>query len=169
MKILVTGPESSGKSTLARSLAWCLDGVYVEEQARPYLHGTQGSYGPADLPRILRRQLQAEAAAEALQPTLIFCDTGPEVLRVWALVKYGSVPDEVESAFLRRHYDAVLLCYPDLPWQRDRLREQPDAAERLRLYERYRVMLPDAVVVRGPARRQQALAALAAVQAIRIA
>jgi nicotinamide riboside kinase len=52
MTILVTGPESSGKTTLALNLAWALDGVYVAEAARDYLEERKGDYNEADLPEI---------------------------------------------------------------------------------------------------------------------
>ncbi len=160
MRILVTGPESSGKSTLSRALAWSLDGTYVAEEARAYLHELGHSYTEADLPRIWQRQLRAERRAVASGASYIICDTGPEVIRVWSEVKYGRCAPEVLQASQHHAYDLTLLCYPDLEWSYDPLREAPDQTSRLRLYARYRNLLPDAHLIQGSGRVASALAAV---------
>ncbi|TXF88402.1 ATP-binding protein [Neolewinella aurantiaca] len=143
MTILVTGPESSGKTTLARDLAWALDGTYVAEAARDYLEERDGKYSETDLPAIWDRQKKAEDAARASSASFVVCDTGPEVIRIWAEVKYGLCPHDVLEASLNRHYDLILLCRPDLPWEPDPLREARDQQEREDLLERYRKVLAD--------------------------
>ena len=158
MKILVTGPESSGKTSLARTLAWAVDGRYVAEQARAYLHRLGRDYGADDLPRILAAQLAAEEEARASGASVVVCDTGPEVIRIWAEVKYGRCPASVADAFQTRHYDLTLLCVPDLPWQPDPLREAPDRKYRDLLFQKYRAILPHAHVVAGTDRVAAALA-----------
>ncbi|MBC6994928.1 ATP-binding protein [Neolewinella lacunae] len=157
LTIRITGPESSGKSTLARDLAWALDGVYVAEAARGYLLARQGRYTAADLPRIWEVQRRSEDAARAHSPGLVVCDTGPEVIRIWAEVKYGQCPKELRQAQLERHYDLTLLCAPDLPWEPDPLREAPDQATRLALFARYRELLPEAHVISGEERLERAV------------
>ncbi|WP_273444188.1 ATP-binding protein [Neolewinella agarilytica] len=160
--ILITGPESSGKTTLARDLAFALDGLYVEEAARAYLLERNGDYSAADLPAIWQKQKEAEDAARATSASFVICDTGPEVIRIWAEVKYGSCPEEVLHATKTRHYDLILLCYPDLPWEEDSLREAPEANDRLALFELYQRILPTerTVVVRGINRLAQALSVM---------
>lgn len=162
--VLVTGPESSGKSTLARDLAWTLDGRYVPEYARAYLNRTGGAYGPDDLPRIHAGQAEAEAAARASSASFVVCDTGPFVLYVWAEIVFGGIPP-LPPAALRRPYDLVLLCAPDLPWMPDPLREAPEAAARAALFARYRALLAEhrpgkVVVIRGSERLGAALGAI---------
>lgn len=160
MKILVTGPESSGKSTLSRALAWCLDGLYVAEQARQYLHERHGAYTEADLPLIWSVQRAAEDRATAEGTSYVICDTGPEVIQIWSLVKFGQVPTPVTEAVRERLYDLTFLCAPDLPWQADPLRESPDLATRQSLFQRYERLLPEALIIRGEERVSQALRAL---------
>ena len=157
--ILITGPESSGKTTLARDLAFALDGLYVEEAARAYLLERNGNYSAADLPAIWRKQEEAEDAARATSASFVICDTGPEVIRIWAEVKYGSCPEDILRATETRHYDLILLCYPDLPWEEDPLREAPEANDRRNLFEMYQRMLPAerTMIIRGKNRLAQAL------------
>lgn len=159
MNILVTGPESSGKTTLARELAWALDGYFVSEAARTYLTERAGKYTAKDLPIIWALQQEAEDAARASSASFVISDTGPEVIRVWAELKYGNCPKEILDASEERSYDLILLCAPDLPWQPDLLREAPDPKARQQLFIRYQNLLPGkpTVVIRGNARLDLAL------------
>ena len=164
MKILVTGPESSGKSTLARALAWCLDGIYVAEEARYYLYELDRPYRQADLDTIWHRQLLAEESAISSGSSFVVCDTGPEVLRIWSEVKYGTCSSLIGEAVRTRRYDLTLLAYPDIPWTYDPLREAPDEAARMQLFQRYASLLPEAAIVRGSARTALALSYLEAMR-----
>ncbi|MEO0733668.1 MAG: ATP-binding protein [Bacteroidota bacterium] len=153
--IRITGPESSGKTTLARALAAELNGVYVAEAAREYLNARGGVYTEADLPLIWQAQSAAEDAARSSGAQYIVCDTGPEVIYVWAEVKYGRVPPQVARAVVERRYDMTLLCKPDLPWAPDPLREAPDLAQRAALFQRYAELLPGATIISGEDRLRQ--------------
>ena len=160
MKALITGPESSGKSYLARHLAWCLDGIFVAEQARAYLNARGGRYTAEDLPLIWEAQRKAEDDAVASGASYVICDTGPEVIQVWSEEKYGVVDTKVLEATQFRRYDAVLLCMPDLSWEPDPLRETPDGNDRMLLFERYRGLLPSGYIIKGGSRVGKALALL---------
>ena len=149
--IRITGPESSGKSTLARDLAWVLDGYYVAEQARQYLTQREGRYEEADLPLIERRQARAELAGRCSGASFVVCDTGPETLVIWSQVKYGRVARSILRAERSASYDLTVVCTPDLPWVPDPLRESPTLPRRLDLFARYlqRTAGTDQMVVAG--------------------
>lgn len=172
-KILITGPESSGKSELAAALAAHFGAAWVREYARAYLSALGRPYTEADLLGILRGQLRAERESEnracgsrQSEAAYLFCDTGPEVIYIWSEVKYGRVAPAILRALHEHTYDRILLCYPDLGWAYDPLREAPDAEQRLALFERYAALFADldrtyhVVRGRGAARLRSALRAL---------
>lgn len=133
--LICTGPESSGKTTLAGDLAQELEAPLVTEQSRAYLQGRVG-YQPSDLLNIARLQQQAEIDA-IRQHDLVVADTDLQVIRIWWREKYGPHPRQLHQPVfspdtLRRVY---LLCAPDMAWQPDPLRENP--ADRDRLFTLY--------------------------------
>lgn len=140
---VTTGPESSGKTTLARDLSLQLDAPLVTEASRDYLNALYArrpgvAYRPYDLLQIARLQVQREQAALAQEPASLVCDTDLLVIMVWSDVKYGGCDPALVELFntsLRqapRHY---LLCDHRIPWEPDPLREHPHA--RAALYQRY--------------------------------
>ncbi len=138
-KIAITGPESTGKTTLARSLAESLHTLWVPEYARLYLQSKGPQYGYEDYLKIARGQMHWEqqmerrlAAAFAKRPPLI-TDTGALVLKIWGQLRFGKYPSELDRAL--PSYDLFLLCAPDIPHEPDPLREHPQLREQL--FEHY--------------------------------
>ena len=130
--IVVTGPESTGKSTLAQCLGEELNLPVVPEAAREYLQ--DADYSPGDVLNIAQLQIESE------KPNAI-CDTDLQVISIWWAERFGPVPHRITAmrAYLsRRRY---LLCHPDLPWEPDPLRENPD--DRDRLFQIYKQDLVD--------------------------
>lgn len=136
-RILITGPESTGKSTLAAALGHHFQQPWIPEYARWYLNALQRPYVARDLSIILRGQLALEAAGCIPGSDCLFCDTGPEVISIWSQVRFGWVSTAIKRVLLTHDYDYSLLCYPDLPWEFDPLREAPDPEVRLALFEQY--------------------------------
>jgi NadR type nicotinamide-nucleotide adenylyltransferase len=142
-KIVIIGPESTGKSTLCEGLATHYHTEWVREYARGYMltHGTIYSYD--DLSTIARGQLALEDAAVAA-PTggrVLFIDTDLYVMKVWSEYVFGRCETWILQEIVVRHYDGYLLCRTDLPWVKDELREYPDLATRERLYHIYKDLL----------------------------
>lgn len=136
-KIAVTGPESSGKTTLARLLAAFFAAPCVPEYARIFLGILGRPYRQSDLPAIALGQARWEDALAALQPPVLICDTDILVIKVWSEYKYGACDTRISELWQQKRYDLHLLCRPDMPWQFDPLREHPDKREELyRIYRR---------------------------------
>jgi nicotinamide riboside kinase len=136
-KIVLTGPESSGKTTLAAQLAAHFGTVWVPEFARQYLADLGRPYTPDDLLAIAKGQmaLEDEMVAKAANG-LLFFDTSLEVIKIWSEVRFGFCHPETLAAHQQRLPDHYLLCLPDLPWASDPQRENP--ADRDLLLEHYR-------------------------------
>lgn len=122
-RFAITGPESTGKSTLAQLLALQHGGVYVPEYARAYLAPRNGKYTEADLDPIAEGQL--DAWENAPESPYLFCDTEMIVMKIWAEYKYKRCSDFILSALAHQQFDHYFLCYPDIPWEADPLREYP--------------------------------------------
>lgn len=125
-KIAITGPESTGKTTLAKQLAYYYHTTYVPEFARDFLNGLNRPYTLEDVAFIAEQQMKWEDQLAKQEPGWLFCDTDLWVIRIWLLDKFGRVPDWIEKAIMQPRYDFHLLMAPDLPWQADALREDTD-------------------------------------------
>ena len=154
-KIVIIGPESTGKSTLCELLSKHFDTQWVPEYAREYLlkHGT--TYTFEDLLTIARGQLALEEKAIAAFPTtgsssvpkferietedqLLFIDTDQYVMKVWCEYVFGKCHQWIIDEITTRTYDLYLLCDTDLPWVKDELREYPDLETREKLFHMYK-------------------------------
>lgn len=131
IKIALTGPESSGKTTLAQYMATRFGAPCVQEYARLYLNSIGRSYDAADLPLIARGQFGWERALAASNPPLLICDTDILVIQIWSEFKYGHCPPVILQYLREARYTAHILCRPDIPWAYDPLREHPQQREDL--------------------------------------
>lgn len=135
-RVGVIGPESTGKSTLAKYLAQRYKGVLVTEYAREYMEQLAPSYEYTydDVVAIAQQQIQV---LSTLSADLVVFDTELIITKVWFLHKFGKCPKFLQEALLNHPLDVYLLCYPDIPWQPDPVRENPDIREFLfEWYER---------------------------------
>jgi nicotinamide riboside kinase len=142
--VCVTGPECSGKTTLAHALATELGAPLVAEAARAMLDAPAGPgtrYTRADVLAIARAQLEAETAALVGGARVVVADTDLSVIRVWWEERYGTLDPWLASALGNLAPRRYLLALPDLPWVPDGLRESP--YDRARLLERYRLVLTE--------------------------
>ena len=104
----------------------------MPEYAREHLKDIGRNYTLKDIETIAKGQLLWEAQfVMASEKTLLFCDTDPLVTKIWAEVVFGQCPEWIEQQFLEHRYSLYLLCYPDLEWQPDPLRENPHNREEL--------------------------------------
>jgi NadR type nicotinamide-nucleotide adenylyltransferase len=141
-KIVVIGPESTGKSTLCEMLAAHFGSDWCPEYARQYLLEHGRHYGYEDLAVIARGQLALEEGClEQAGEGPLFIDTDLYVIKVWSEFVFGKCEEWILDEIAGRKYDLYLLCNTDLPWVKDELREYPDPETRLRLFHIYRDLL----------------------------
>jgi len=131
IRIAITGPESSGKSTLTKELARHFNTIYVPEYAREYLGSLNRQYNYDDILHIARGQFKREQQQVEKAQGILFCDTDFLVSKIWCDEKYGRCHPWILEMIHNHPYDLYLLCDADLPWEADPLRENPDDRERL--------------------------------------
>ncbi|OFX72657.1 MAG: hypothetical protein A2X12_07425 [Bacteroidetes bacterium GWE2_29_8] len=129
MKIAITGPESTGKTNLAETLTKHYNSVYIPEYAREYLVEVANKYSYDDVSIIGKRQLEMEKEAENGDTKLIICDTDLLVIKVWMLYVFGKNETWIDDYLMTKPYKLHLLCSPDIPWEYDPLRENPESRE----------------------------------------
>lgn len=130
-KIVFTGPECCGKTTLANALAAKLKLPYVPEMARPYLDKLDRPYAYEDLLNIAMLQMSEEERIKSLNPYLLICDTDLLTVKIWCDDKFKRCEHWVNHATVDRSPDIYFLCAPDFDWQPDPQREDPHRRETL--------------------------------------
>ncbi len=136
IRLVLTGPESTGKSTLTEFLGQQLGLPFAREYARIYLerHGPAYDYDLLlPLSREHARYQRSEVPSDAVAGVL---DTDLLNYKIWCEVAYGRCHPEIIAAIEGEAHHVYLLCYPDLPWEPDPLREHPH--ERMMLFDRHR-------------------------------
>ena len=165
-KIVIIGPESTGKSTLCEMLAKHFNTKWVAEFAREYLLTNRNVYTFNDLLTIAKGQLNLEdkitnmlavdswPSAEEnksinqssyvvhptsdILPVPLFIDTDMYVMKVWCEFVFNNCHQWIIDQIISRKYDLYLLCNTDLPWTKDELREYPDLETREKLFRIYK-------------------------------
>jgi NadR type nicotinamide-nucleotide adenylyltransferase len=132
--VVVTGPESTGKTTLVASLAQAYDTACSPEFARRYAE-THPSLGADDVEPIARGEIivedLAQAEAGARGRPIVIHDVDLVSTVVYARHYYGACPPWIVDEARGRRADLYLLCAPDVPWIPDGIRDLPMAREQL--------------------------------------
>jgi nicotinamide riboside kinase len=164
-KIVIIGPESTGKSTLCQQLAAYYHTLWVPEFAREYLLALRKQYTFEDLLIIAKGQLVLEdnfikgmndpsgscgqLAMSNMQKkgashspltshySHLFIDTNMYVMKVWCEFVFDKCHRWILEQIIEREYDFYMLCNTDLTWTSDELREYPDLHSRKILYKMY--------------------------------
>ncbi|MGE0452685.1 MAG: AAA family ATPase [Vicinamibacteria bacterium] len=134
---MLSGPESTGKTTLAARLAARFGSVWVPEFARPYLDLRNSQRPPglvceeADLLPIVAGQIASEEALAPQARRVLICDTDPVTTVIYADHYFGRCPQAVVDAAAARRYDLTLLLGIDVAWVADPMRDRPHAREQM--------------------------------------
>ncbi|HEY5592527.1 MAG TPA: ATP-binding protein [Paludibacter sp.] len=132
IKVSILGPESTGKTELAKNLAEHFKAPWVPEYAREYVEKLTIPYDYNDVCNIALTQIEQEKHYEEhpeLSENYVFFDTDLIITSVWFEHKYALVPDFVSERLKKDYFDFYLLCAPDLPWEPDPVREHGDDRE----------------------------------------
>ena len=137
-RVGIIGPESTGKSTLAKYLAKRYHGFLVPEYAREFVE----SKGTTDvtfdeLCDIAKHQIEELSDISRRNPEICFFDTELIVTKVWFDYAFGRVPEWLEENIHRYPMDVYLLTYPDVPWIPDPTRSNGSDEIRKELFDRY--------------------------------
>lgn len=128
IKIAFTGPESSGKTTLSKKIAEILNGEWHEEYAREYLTNLNRPYNQNDLINIALKQNEKRANCNSRFQVY---DTEMLVIKIWYDFKFKKENQQLNDLLNQQKMDHYFLCKPDIPYEDDPLRENPDNRDEL--------------------------------------
>jgi NadR type nicotinamide-nucleotide adenylyltransferase len=137
IKIVIVGPESTGKSAITKILAAHYQTLFVPEYARTYLQNKVDGYAIKDLEIIAQEQHHQINLLATKANRILFCDTDAYVIKIWSEVKYNACSKEILDLIVDTEIDFYLLMDIDLPWEYDALREAPELSERKKLMTMY--------------------------------
>ena len=133
IKIALFGPESTGKTTLAKQLAEYYKTEWVPEFAREFLQWKwdkkQLICTADDMLPIAYGQTQLENKRLLIANKYLFCDTNLMVTKVFSEVYYDCCDPLLNQAALEHEYDLFFLTDIDVPWEKDDLRDTPEKRE----------------------------------------
>lgn len=144
VKVVLFGPESTGKTTLSRQLARYYNTVWAPEYARKYLqdkwNNERKTCESSDLIPIAIGQMKIENDLAKKADKILICDTDLLETKVYSEEFYGGFVDpKLEIAANNNTYDLYLLTYIDTPWEKDDLRDRPQ--ERLKMFNAFEAAL----------------------------
>jgi NadR type nicotinamide-nucleotide adenylyltransferase len=137
IRIVVTGPESTGKTTLAKQLAEYYHGQYIQEYARDFIEQLPQDYTFEDVESIAKAQVKQFQETRDSSDKIFIFDTWLIITKVWFECVFGKVPLWLEDQIRSCPIDLFLLCHPDIPWEADRVREN-GGENRVKLFKQYR-------------------------------
>lgn len=139
-KVVLTGSECTGKTTLAADLARHYRAVWLPEYVRGYAESKGAPLDAGDVEPIARGQIAAHDAALERVRHLLLLDTDLLSTVVYAEHYYGSCPEWISTLAVARRADLYLLCDIDVPWTADPQRDRPDTREAMQALFRRALM-----------------------------
>ena len=131
LRVVLTGSESTGKTTLAHRLAAHYGTVASREFVREYAIARDNQLGFEDHGPIARGQMAAEDEAVARAHRVAFIDTDLVSTAVYCEHYYGRCPAWIADAAVARAGDLYLLMNIDVPWVPDPARDRGDRRQEM--------------------------------------
>ncbi len=131
--VVISGPESTGKSTLTKDLARFYSAKGISEYARDYVEHLKSPYTIRDVETIACRQIAIYRINQRKnnKDDVVFFDTFLVITKVWFQEVYKLCPIWLNLAIKEFKPNLVLLCKPDIKWTFDGVRENPNLREYL--------------------------------------
>lgn len=123
IRVILTGPESTGKSDLSLWLAAEYNVNCIKEYAREYIEKLDRPYNYDDVVNIARMQIKQFNAGSEKTSSMLIADTYLIITKIWFVRVFGRSPSWVDSEIRKTKDDLYLLCKPDIPWVQDDVRE----------------------------------------------
>lgn len=128
-RVVLIGPESTGKTTLAKELAKQFDTAWVSEYLREFAQNKLKSQDKeiriTDNYTIVQNQLNLENEALKKANKVLICDTNFLETMFYSHLYFGEVSDFFEFCLKNLKYDLYLLTNIDIVWQPDDVRDKP--------------------------------------------
>ena len=126
IRVVLSGPESTGKTWLAEKLAEHYKTVFVPEFARKYIENLDRQYIYEDVEFIAKKQIEQLPEFLDKAKDIIFIDTWLVITKVWFNEVFGKQPHFIDNQLQAIPIDIYLLCLPDIDWEFDPVRENPN-------------------------------------------
>jgi NadR type nicotinamide-nucleotide adenylyltransferase len=130
-RVVLTGSESTGKTTLANELARHYRAEIVPEFVRSYAERQNGIITFDDHGPIARGQSALEDEVFAKARGIVFLDTDLLSTVVYCDHYFGKCPDWIRQAAAARTPDLYVLCDIDIPWVADGVRDRGDRRDEM--------------------------------------
>jgi NadR type nicotinamide-nucleotide adenylyltransferase len=136
-RVVITGPECTGKTTLTKQLATHFNTICIPEYARQYIAGLDRRYDYHDVLHIAETQLRQHNDFNNETNTLVFFDTYLIITKVWMDIVFKRHPSWIDDELAKNTIDLYLLCNTAITWVADPVREN-GGEMREKLYELYK-------------------------------
>lgn len=115
-KICFIGPESTGKSTIAKNLAQQLNTVYIPEYAKVIIEKQKNKFYEKNVKEVAYAQIRTEKALERMTNKIMLCDSDVITTMAWSKELFDHIPTELEDIAKSQKYNKTFLFFPDTPW-----------------------------------------------------
>ncbi len=134
--VVITGPESTGKTLISEYLALQLGCPWIPEYAREYIGSLNRPYIYEDLIHIADKQILQKRNVEKTGTGMVIFDTWLIITKVWFMEVFHKYPEYIDEEISKQEIDLFVVCRPDIPWVPDPIREN-GGEKRVYLMSRY--------------------------------